>query len=288
MVVAWDFDGKNISQKWKWTHTNEPFVSSFHQIRIMDLNQDGKDEICDGSYVISNTGKFLHSLDSCVHGDRFHITDMDPKRPGLEGYCIQQTEDGQIEYHPWYYYDATTGKEIKNGGAPKDVGRGTVADIDPRHLGYEMWSNDGIYNVKGQKINDKMPITNFRIWWDGDLLGEILDKNQIYKWNYKENKMDSIFKAEKTIFAARNAPPLYGDLFGDWREEVMWESEDHQSFRIYTTTLPTNYNIYTLPHNPAYRACLTVKGYYQSNLVDYYLGEDMELPEKPKIVILER
>jgi hypothetical protein len=283
LIAAWDFDGSKLSQRWKWVHKNEPFVSCFHQIRIIDLNQDGKDEICDGSYVLSSNGTFLYSLDSCMHGDRFHITDIDPDRPGLEGYCIQQTENGQIEYHPWYYYDASKGKVIRNGGVPQDVGRGTVADIDPRYKGCEMWSFDGIYNVKGEKISNKMPVANFRIWWDGDLLSEILDRTKIFKWNYLENKMDSVFSGTGIINAARNAPPLYGDLFGDWREEVLWETADHSAFRIYTTTLPTEISLYTLPHNPAYRACLAVKGYYQSNLVDFYLGEDMDMPSPPKI-----
>jgi rhamnogalacturonan endolyase len=287
LIAAWDFDGLKLTQRWKWVHKKEPFVSSFHQIRIIDLNQDGKDEICGGSFVINNDGKFLYSLDSCVHGDRFHITDMDPDRPGLEGYGIQQTENGQIEYYPWYYYDASKGKIIRNGGKPKDVGRGMVADIDPRYRGYEMWSANGVYAIDGTKISEKMPVTNFKIWWDADLLGEILDRTNIYKWNYKENKMDSLFSGKDLIHAARNAPPLYGDLFGDWREEVLWEAADHSSFRIYSTTIPTDYALYTLPHNPAYRACLAVKGYYQSNLVDYYLGDGMKMPSPPKIQILK-
>jgi hypothetical protein len=220
-----------------------------------------------------------------MHGDRFYITDIDPDCPGLEGYGIQQTENGQVEYYPWYYYNASKGIVIRNGGKPLDVARGCVADIDPRYKGLEMWSANGVYTVNGLKISDKMPVANFKIWWDSDLLGEILDRTRIYKWNYMECKMDSLFIGKDLTHAARNAPPLYGDLFGDWREEVFWETADHKFFRIYSTTIPTSYPIYTLSHNPAYRACLTVKGYYQSNLVDYYLGEGMDKPAVPKILV---
>src|SRR5262249_20255644 len=50
-----------------------------------------------------------------------------------------------------------------------------------------------------------------------------------------------------------------------------------------TTTAPTNIRLYTLPHNPTYRACMTVKGYLQSHLVDYYLGQGMSAPPTPNI-----
>ena len=41
--------------------------------------------------------------------------------------------------------------------------------------------------------------------------------------------------------------------------------------------------LYTLPHNPAYRACMTVKGYMQSHMLDYYLGFGMKPPPPPRI-----
>jgi rhamnogalacturonan endolyase len=284
LIATYDFNGKKLFLRWKWLHKDEPNATGFHQLRIIDINGDGKDDICDGSYVIKNDGSFLYGIDQSVHGDRFFITDMDPEIPGLEGYGIQQEEGGIFNKFPWYYYSAATGKIIRTGLKPADVPRGSVADVDPRFMGYEMWSVEGLYNVNGTKISDKMPKVNFKIWWDGDLAGEILDKTNIYKWNYKESKLDSLFSDKGIRHTVRNAPPLYGDIFGDWREEVLWEKADGSAFRIYTTTIPTEYILYTLPHNPAYRACFTVKGYYQSNLVDYYLGEGMKNPPVPGII----
>jgi hypothetical protein len=46
--------------------------------------------------------------------------------------------------------------------------------------------------------------------------------------------------------------------------------------------------LYTLTHNPAYRNSLTVHGYKQSHLVDYYLGFDMSPPAAPNIRLVAR
>jgi len=46
--------------------------------------------------------------------------------------------------------------------------------------------------------------------------------------------------------------------------------------------------LYALAHNPAYRLCMTVKGYLQSTHVDYYLGEGMAQPPKPLIVVKKK
>ena len=40
-----------------------------------------------------------------------------------------------------------------------------------------------MYSCKGVNISDKKPRScNFAVWWDGDLLREILDRNYIAKW----------------------------------------------------------------------------------------------------------
>jgi rhamnogalacturonan endolyase len=34
---------------------------------------------------------------------------------------------------------------------------------------------------------------------------------------------------------SKATPALSADILGDWREEIMWRSEDNTSLRIYTT-----------------------------------------------------
>ncbi|GIE76230.1 hypothetical protein Aph02nite_21800 [Actinoplanes philippinensis] len=65
-----------------------------HQLRIVDVGQDGHDDIADGNCVVPSDGTLRYVVEGSVHGDRFYIGDLDPKRPGPEGYAIQQTEGG--------------------------------------------------------------------------------------------------------------------------------------------------------------------------------------------------
>ena len=49
-------------------------------------------------------------------------------------------------------------------------------------MGAELWgSGNGLVDNKGEKIGERPSSTNFVIWWDGDLLRELLDRNRIDK-----------------------------------------------------------------------------------------------------------
>lgn len=281
VTSAYDYRDGALTERWRHAGADGEF---FHQIRILDLDEDGRDEISFGGWALDDDGNTLYSLPGVVHGDRFHITDIDPDRPGLEQYGIQQAENGNVNQFPWFYADAATGELIRTGEVPQDVARGTVADIDPRYKGLESWSSSGsIYNVDGEVISAVQPSTNFRIWWDGDVLSELLDKNVVEKWNWESEETANLFTAEGVRVNSRNAPVLYGDLLGDWREEILFEASDNLELRLYTTTIPSDVRLYTLPHNPAYRNGLAVKGYMQSLLTDYYLGDGMTPPLLPDI-----
>ncbi len=267
-IAAYDFKNNKLIQKWKIIPEG---VQSFHQIHILDVDNDGNDEICDGSYVIDSNGKLLYQIPGVIHGDRFHIADIDPDKPGMEGYGIQQMEGGSQPEFPWYYYDAATGEILFSGKEKNvDTGRGSIADIDPNHRGMDMSTSRGIYNVKGEKISENTPPVNFRIWWDGDLQDEILDKMSILKWNPETHTSFKIFAPNGLRYNSRDAPPFYGDILGDWREEVIWESANHTALKIFSTTIPSKVKMITPLQNRAYRLCLTVKGYMQSTLPDTF------------------
>jgi len=48
-------------------------------------------------------------------------------------------------------------------------------------------------------------------------------------------------------------PNLSADIFGDWREEVIFRSNDNSSLRIFTTTDTSHVRRYTLMHDAVYR-----------------------------------
>lgn len=287
-VTTYDYRDGTLSLRWKWLRNQN--AADFHQIRIVDVDGDGRDELCDGGYVLNSDGTFRYALSGVIHGDRFHIGDLDPDRPGLEGFGIQQDNGSGLLY---YYYDAATGQILRNHfGGVEDTARGTAADIDPRHRGYEYWSFHGVHTAQtGQLLSPEplRPWPNFRIWWDGDTLSETLNRTFVEKWGYATATNARIFDAGPlgAIHSWRDAPPLYGDLFGDWREEVLFENAAHTELMIATTTIPTEVRLYTLLHNPEYRLSLTVKGYMQSHMLDYYLGDGMTAPPAPDIAIVQ-
>jgi rhamnogalacturonan endolyase len=285
IVTTWRFSGSSLSQQWSWQRGNAN-APDFHQIRIVDVDRNGTDEICDGGYVINSNGSFRYAVAGVIHGDRFHIADLDPDRPGLEGFGIQQNNSSGLLY---YIYDPNTGAIIRNHfGAVSDVGRGTAADIDPRNPGYEYWAFNGIHRIgTGALISPEpqRPWPNFRIWWDADVLSENLNREFVEKWNPATGGTVRLLNASNNGAedSFRDAAQFYGDIMGDWREEIIYANNTDTELMIFTTTTPTNTRLYTLPHNPTYRACLTVKGYLQSHLVDYYLGQGMSTPPTPNI-----
>lgn len=288
-IAAYHLDGAKLVMDWRWLRGSQDCPDG-HQMRIVDVDGDGKDEICEIGFVLNGDGRLRYSLagQKIGHGDRFYIGKLDPDRPGLQGYGIQQDNaDGLLAY----YYDARDGRVLwTHTTTPPagDVGRGAVGDIDPSTPGYEVWAFWGVYNGPSnvQLTQSASPYPNFRIWWDGDVLSENYNDGKIEKWNASAGSVSRLvttWKFEGATGSARSAPMFYGDILGDWREEVVLTSPDSAKLIVFTTTSPSSTRLYTLPHNPEYRNSMTVKGYLQSHLVDYYLGDGMSPPPTPSI-----
>ena len=285
-VTTFNYVNKTLQTRWDWLWDGAKY-QFFHQIRIADVDKDGKDEFCDGGYVIDDDGKTLFTTE-LRHGDRFHISDFDTDRPGLETFAIQQDNPNFLAT---VLYDSKTGDMLRRDYLPypTDIGRGDAGDIDPQHKGMEYWTANGDLGTKnsiGDQIYPAKPsICNSAIWWDGDLLRETLNRQMVDKWNYTSKNMSRLLTAYNwgADYTWRDAAPLYGDFIGDWREEILYEAGDHSQLLLFTTTTPSTNRIYCLMQNPEYRLCATVRGYIQSNQVDYFLGDGMLTPPKPPV-----
>jgi hypothetical protein len=293
MMAAWKFSGQTLTQQWKWLRGNQDAPDG-HNTRIVDVNGDGTDEVAEIGFVLNGNGTLRYSLapQGVIHGDRFHIAKMDPNRPGLQGYGVQQVNPSGLRE---YYYDAANGsmiwKHVESGTA--DVGRGMAGDIDPRFPGMEVWSFSGLYNAPGNRLAE--PNTSLRpwphlgLWWDGDVTMELLNDGKIEKWDPSNpTTTGSVPRLVSTWnYGAVNAsgpnPAFVGDILGDWREEVVYTNAAYNELIIFTTNVPSSTRLYTLAHNPAYRNGMTLKGYMQSHHVDYFLGAGMTNPPRPNI-----
>lgn len=293
VLAAWDWRNSKLQSRWVFDSKDQPGFSGMgnHNLTVTDVDNDGKDEIVYGSMVVDDTGKGLFTT-RLRHGDALHVTDLDPTRPGLEAWGIHENEEPVEGYENGYgaaLYDARTGEIIWGTFPGKDVGRGVAADIDPDNPGGEMWwsGGDGLYDAKGKRIGTSPPSTNFLCWWDGDLTRELLDGNHIDKY---KNGAPATRLLTATDCSSNNGskatPALSADLFGDWREEVIFRTNDNQSLRIYTTTIPTEHRLYTLMHDPQYRLSIAWQnvGYNQPPHTSFHIGQGMKTPPKPNII----
>lgn len=281
VLAAFDWNGKELKNRWVFD-SNNPGCENYagqgnHNLRVGDVDGDGCDEIIYGSCAIDHNGKGLYST-RMGHGDAIHLTHFDPSRKGLQVWdCHENKRDGST------YRDAATGEVLLQIKSNTDVGRCMAADIDPTHPGVEMWSGDsqGIRNVKGEVIAPKMrnTPTNMAVWWDGDLLREMLDRNMIIKYDWENKKFVPLVKFTRTLFnnGTKSNPCLQGDIIGDWREEVLVRSEDNASLRLYVSTIPTEYRFHTFLEEPIYRISIATQnvGYNQPTQPGFYFGPDL-------------
>lgn len=146
-----------------------------------------------------------------------------------------------------------------------------------------MWASGqglrGLWNVRGELISDSKPSScNMGVWWDGDLLRELLNGTTIEKWRWESATTERLLSAHEHGCASNNGskanPAFAADILGDWREEVIWRTRNNQELRVFMSTIPTAHRMPTLMHDPIYRisAALQNVGYNQPAQPGFYLG----------------
>ncbi len=299
-LMEWKFDWNNgVPSNWHHDNTwafrrDGQGAAEFHQVRVADADGDGMDELFEGGYSW-NPSKGQIAKPHIGHGDRFDLSDIDPDRPGLEVYAIQQSNLlGQI------IYAAESGDHLKEWylSSIGDVGRGRCIDVDDAHKGYEVFSTMyNLYDCKGNVIKEgenTYPVE--AVWWDGNLQRELISSpggsgngTNVMVMTYGGNRLIQFSKESDWVVHAGGAvrPAFVGDMTGDWRDELILKKQnDNSSTGIvgYSTDIATDYSMYCLQEDPHYRLDCTGRGYYQSPNTGFYLGGGMPYPPLPPVI----
>jgi len=293
VIVAWDWDGQELRQRWTFD-TNQPEWASYagqgnHNLRVADVDGDGLDEITYGAMAVDHDGRGLYNT-GFGHGDAMHLI-ADPKTNELYIWdCHENRRDGSE------LRNARTGEVVFQIKSRDDVGRCMAADIDPTSYGCEMWSTDshGIRTMTGKVLGSAqdaadpqhnnylivggrwLPV-NFAIWWDGDLLRELLDRATVTKYDWENHTLVQLQRFDGDFNnGTKSNPCLSADIIGDWREEVLMRNRESTELRLYTTTIPTPYRIDCLMEDIPYRLSVATQNvaYNQPPEPGYYIGPD--------------
>ncbi len=285
-TTLWALDWRDGKLTERWFFDSDKGYSKYagqgnHSLSVGDVDQDGKDEIVFGACCIDDNGQGLWTSGQ-GHGDAGHLCDIDPDRPGLEYWSIHENKNGDAGRLGYTLFDAKTGELLWGGAERQDVARGVAADVTASHAGMECWGGTpDLRSCKNKSAGQTPGSANFLCWWDGDLLRELLDGNRVSKYGGS-----ALLTATgcSHINGTKSNPVLSADLFGDWREEVIFSCSG--KLRIFTTTIPTKHKLYTLMHDRQYRMAIAWQNvaYNQPPHPGYFIGDGMKMPPaKPSI-----
>lgn len=268
-----------------------------HNCTVADVDNDGKDEFITGALCmeVNDNNEFRPKWCTYLqHGDALHIGNYDPTHTGFEFFTVHEDSgtnslsgnDITLDFG-MSVIDAETGNIMFHEGASADTGRGVMANVGAGGY-YQIWSaknsarqsNGGTDFTTATSLTGRnTPSMNFRIFWDGDLYDNLLNGANITDWNGRN--MSNIFSAGNydcvSINGTKANPSLQADLFGDWREEVVYPTSDGTALRVFSTTDTTDYKIKTLMQDPVYRSGVAAEqtAYNQPPHVGFYMGKEV-------------
>ena len=321
-MVAYRWNGRRLVEDWfvdsGWTPMTNPFNDSphgrdgtsaefgtlttqgFHSLSAADVDGDGRQEIVYGAATIDDDGSLLYSSAGTLpsgqtarlgHGDAMHVTDIDPDRPGLEIFTVH--EGGTSAPYGMAMRDAATGRVLFGTYSGRDTGRGMIGDVLPATRGIESWASMpggsealGLHSAKGEVLTGTIPGTNQSIRWSADLTTQIVNGAQDVTPTIDDWNRGRLLTADgtRTNNGTKGNPGLVADVFGDWREELLVRTADSTAIRIHLSTEVTGHKMYTLMHDPQYRAEVARQqtAYNQPSHPGFHLASDTDWSRVPR------
>jgi hypothetical protein len=292
-IAAWDFRDGQLTRRWKFdsgTAGRQWAGRGTHSLSIADVDGNGTDEVVYGGMTINADGTGRYTTTFYAHGDALHVSDFVPSRPGQEIWQIHEQSSGAAAT----LRDANSGAVImqkNNTCTCEGPARGVAGDVYAGNPGAEFWGKGtgltNLFNGSGGSVGRAPASANFLAWWDADPVRELLDGNHVDKYGTSSDTRLLTGTGAHSVNGTKSTPSLSGDLFGDWREEVILPRDDNQALRIYSTPTPTNTRLYTLLHDPQYRVAIAWQNtaYNQPPHPSFFLGNGMTTQPRPDIYV---
>lgn len=290
VIEAWDWRDGELTRRWNFdTRDNlngqdgRPYsqyaAQGFHSLSVGDVDGDGYDEVVYGSMVVDHDGTGLYTT-RLGHGDALHLGKFDPSREGLQVYSCFETGKTDVALR-----DACTGEILYShvNTTEGDMGRALIADIVPESPGCEMWwYGSGVYSLNGDKVGEKPSSCNMAVWFDGGLSRQVFSGTKID--NYRKGRVFTIYRYDVAhINGTKENPCFYGDILGDWREELIFpDATKTKDLKIFSTWIPTDHRFPWLMTDHVYQMSALNQniGYNQPTHTGYYLGSDLKSDEE--------
>lgn len=288
VIAAWDWRNGQFTRRWTFdtnssTNSGKGYDGQGnHALSVADVDADGKDEIVYGAMTVDDNGAGLWTT-RLGHGDAAHLGDLDPARPGLEYFKVDEDSGKPGSWMA----DARTGQVLWQTASGADNGRGVAGDIYAGSPGAEAWSasDTTLRSATGAALGREPSSVNFLTWWDGDTVRELLDGTRIDKYGTSGDTRLLTGSGVSSNNGTKSTPALSGDILGDWREEVIWRTADNRALRIYSTPYQTGTRITTLLHDTQYRTALAWQNtaYNQPPHPSFFLGANMPTAPRPAV-----
>ncbi len=291
-VAAWDYRNGSLTMRWMFDSNGNANWEGrgAHSLSIADVDGNGTHEIIYGGMTLNSNGTVRYSNSFYSQGDALHVGDLDPGRPGQEIWYIYEGGNVAADLR-----NANTGARYwsrANNSGQEGPGRGVAGDIFAGTAGAEFWGAGpgmtNLFSTSGAVVGRTPGSANFMVWWDADPVRELLDQNRVDKYGTGGDTRLLTADGAASINGTKATPNLSGDIFGDWREEIVLRTTNNAALRIYTTTRVANSRIHTLLHDPQYRVALAWQNtaYNQPPHPSFFIGANMATPPAPNIVII--
>lgn len=287
-AVAYDVVNKKLVEKWffdtGYNSSANGYGDGNHNCMPADVDLDGKDELVMGSAVIDDNGTLLYTS-RLGHGDAMHVGDFIPSNPGVEIFMCHENKNVGYGIS---LRDGKTGKILFRDYGSDDTGRCVAGNLIAGNGVAEMVGshNSILYTATGQNVCSWSDITkwgmNSVVYWTDTLERAVLDRTMVDQ--YGKGRVFSGDGVSYNNYSKSNAS-ITCDLFGDWREELVFPANESTVLRVFGTTYTSEYPLYSLMHNTQYRAQVAGQNvaYNQPPHTDYFIETGMPLPVVPEV-----